>query len=367
MTVRPLGPSDDPTPSTEGIKYAGSKLKIMPFIARTVSALPDVKTVLDGFTGTSRVAQAFAQLGFDTTANDTAVWSEVFATCYLKSTEPDRYYREIIDELNALEGRDGWFTENYGGALADTKKPFQIRNTRKLDAVRDRIDEMNLNPVDKSVVLTSLIYALDEVDSTIGHYVSYLSKWSPRSFRAMEMRLPKRFAITSENAVIRDDVFNTIQKGSYDLAYFDPPYGSNNEKMPPSRVRYNSYYHFWTTVVLNDKPKLFGKANRREDTKDTANPSVFEEYRKDADGRFLAMKALDRLIGQTKARYVLLSYSSGGRATKQELLDIISTHGKLVQMTEIDYKKNVMADMKRTNEWVSSDDKHKEYLFLMEK
>ena len=85
--------------------------------------------------------------------------------------------------------------------------------------------------------------ALDEVDNTVGHYVSYLAKWSPRSFNNVILKLPKRFKIISENNVICDDIFNTIKNNFYDLAYFDPPYGSNNEKMPSSRVRYNSYYH----------------------------------------------------------------------------------------------------------------------------
>ncbi|MEK7074822.1 MAG: hypothetical protein AAB968_03575, partial [Patescibacteria group bacterium] len=34
---------------------------------------------------------------------------------------------------------------------------------------------------------------------------------------------------------------------------------------------------------------------------------------------------------------------------------------------EIDYKKNIMASMSWTNEWLNSNDAHKEYLFLMEK
>jgi adenine-specific DNA methylase len=48
-----------------------------------------------------------------------------------------------------------------------------------------------------------------------------------------------------------------------DLAYFDPPYGSNNEKRPPSRVRYAAYYHLWTSICRFDRPILFGKAQRR--------------------------------------------------------------------------------------------------------
>ena len=93
--------------------------------------------------------------------------------------------------------------------------------------------------------------------------------------------------------------------------------------MPPSRVRYASYYHIWTTIINNDKPELFGKVNRRVDTRDLVSASVFEEFRKNEKGNFIAMEALRKLIQQTKARYIFLSYSSGGRATKQELNEII--------------------------------------------
>ena len=352
-------------PKTEGIKYAGSKLKLIPHIIHSINNL-DIKTVLDGFSGTTRVSQAFAQLGYNTTCNDASEWSEVFGNCYLLSNKNDAYYQEIIDILNNLQGYDGWFTEHYGGDNTNGKMPFQIHNTRKLDAIRDKIDELNLEWIDKCVILTSLIRAMDSVDNTLGHFVSYLSGWSARSYNVMKMELPNRFPITTNNKVIKQDIFETI-KSYHDLAYFDPPYGSNNEKMPPSRVRYASYYHIWKTVILNDKPKVFGKANRREDTHDTISASIFEEYKKNNDGKFLAMQAIDRLISETNARYILLSYSSGGRATKQELFDIIHSHGKLISAQEIDYKKNVMAGFCWTKEWLNNPCTNKEYLFLMEK
>lgn len=352
---------------TEGIKYAGSKLKIIPYISQIITEIPDVKTVLDGFSGSTRVSQAFAKMGYDTTANDVSVWSEVFATCYLKSSKPDTYYKEIIHHLNGLQGYDGWFSEHYGGEAAETKRPFQAKNTRKLDAIRDEIERLNLAWEDKCVILTSLIYALDAVDSTMGHYVAYLAKWSPRSFKDLQLKLPKRFPITSDNKVIKGDIFDTIAKTEYDFAYFDPPYGSNNEKMPPSRVRYNSYYHIWTTIIQHDKPAIFGKANRREDSRDSKKGSVFEEFRKDSEGHFMAMNALGELIRNTQSHYILLSYSSGGRATKADLIDIIADSGKLLKAIEIDYKKNVMSAMRWSNEWINSDEKYHEYLFLMEK
>lgn len=220
---------------------------------------------------------------------------------------------------------------------------------------------------DKCVILTSLIYALDSVDNTIGHYASYLAKWSPRSHNNLFLKLPRRFKNNQSHKIIRGDIFDVIRKKEFDFAYFDPPYGSNNEKMPPSRVRYSSYYHIWTTVINNDKPELFGKVNRRADTRDLIAGSVFEEYRKNENGNFIAMEALRKLIQQTKSRYILLSYSSGGRATKQELNGIIHESGKLLKAVEINYKVNVMGGMRWTNEWVNNDSQHHEYLFLMEK
>lgn len=354
-------------PETEGIKYAGSKLKILPQIIDIISGL-EIKNVLDGFSGSTRVSQLFAKMGFNTTSSDCSIWSETLATAYLLNGREPKEYQRIIDHLNGVQGYEGWFSEHYGGTEATgAKRPFQMKNTMKLDAVRDEIDRMGLDKIETAVVLTSLILALDSVDSTLGHFAAYLADWSPRSHNEMKLRLPKLFISEGKNRVVRNDIFETVNESEFDLAYFDPPYGSNNEKMPPSRVRYNSYYHIWTTVILNDRPQLFGKVNRREDSRDTASPSVFEEFRKDENGNFLAMNAIRSLIKQTNSRYILLSYSSGGRATKEALHDILNTGGKLIRAVEIDYKKNVMGTMRWTNEWVNSDGKYVEYLFLMEK
>jgi adenine-specific DNA-methyltransferase len=355
------------TPKTEGIKYAGSKLKLLPYILDITSEL-EVHSVLDGFSGTTRVSQAFAQCGLNTISNDVSEWSRVFATAYLLNTKPREYYTSIIEHLNSLEGYDGWFTENYGAEVGDgRKRPFQQKNTRKLDAIRDEIDRMNLDEIEKAVALTSLIRALDSVDNTIGHYAAYLSEWSPRSYNDLRLTVPTLFRSSGENRVIMDDIFKSIGEVETDLAYFDPPYGSNNDKMPPSRVRYTSYYHIWTTVIRNDKPEIFGKVNRRADSRDDISASVFEEFRKNDDGKFIAMEAIRSLIRNTQSRYILLSYSSGGRATKEELYDILESEGSLRKSVAIDYKKNVMSGMRWTNEWINSDGNHEEFLFLIEK
>lgn len=363
------------SPSTQGIKYAGSKLKLLPYIlelARRVNA----KTVFDGFSGTTRVSQALAQRGYKVISNDVAVWSEVFGRCYLLNKREPSEYQDLIDHLNAVPPIDGWFTEHYGGELNGgssvgpdgLKKPWQIHNTRKLDAIREEIDHLSLDDVEKPVALTSLIQALDRVDSTLGHFVSYLRNWSPRSYKDLELRIPEVSVASQEHEVYRKDIFDLVPEISADLAYFDPPYGSNNEKMPPSRVRYASYYHVWTTICLYDKPEIFGKAKRRNDTRDRVAGSVFEEFRRNDDGQFIAVEAIDRLIKAAKTRWIILSYSSGGRATANELDGALKSHGKLLDVVEVDYKRNVMAGMKWTNEWLrDGEETNREFLFLIEK
>jgi adenine-specific DNA-methyltransferase len=360
-------------PVTEGIKYAGSKLSLLPYILQLVQKASG-STILDGFAGSTRVAQAFAKMGYRVVANDIAVWSKVFGTCYLLNTKPREHYTKLIEHLNAVPPRDGWFTEHYGGmpnggcsVQADgLKKPWQIHNTRKLDGIREEIEKLTLSEIEKAVVLTSLILALDEVDSTLGHFVSYLRDWSPRSYKELVLRVPRIFPQEHNHEVHQRDVFDVASQCQADIAYFDPPYGSNNEKMPPSRVRYASYYHLWTSVCLFDKPRLFGKAKRREDTSDVVAGSVFEEFRRGESGRFIAVEAIDRLLTITSVPWVILSYSSGGRATAAELNEVLTRHGEIVEVIEVDYKKNVMAGMKWTNEWVrDAEAPNREFLFLM--
>jgi adenine-specific DNA-methyltransferase len=356
-------------PETEGIKYAGSKLKILPYILQEVKSLPDVKHILDGFSGTTRVSQALYKSGYDVTCNDISYWSETFGKCYLQADKPATYYQPIIDHLNALEGKLGWFSEHYGAQdLNNGKYPFQLHNTMKLDAIREEIENLNLSEIDKQVLLTSLILALDKVDNSLGHQVSYLSKWSARSYHTLELKVPLiTYPKLGKTEVMRGDIMETIKNKSFDLAYLDPPYGSNNNKMPSSRVRYSSYYHLWTTIIKNDHPKLFGKAQRREDTRDLVSTSAFEDYKKDENGKLNALNELERLIHIIHANYILLSYSSGGIISKNELIEILQKNGTLIHSQEIDYKKNVMANMKWTNEWSAKSSSNQEYLFLLKK
>ena len=78
--------------------------------------------------------------------------------------------------------------------------------------------------------------------------------------------------------------------------------------------------------------------------------------------------AIEKLIRETKANYIILSYSTGGRATAEHLYEAIRLNGHVKDLIQVDYKKNVMANMRWTHDWVrEAEEPHKELIFVIEK
>lgn len=350
--------------NTEGIKYMGSKKEILVHIDKVLQNLP-IKKAVDAFAGSTRVGQFFKNKGFDVISNDINIWSKTFALCYLKNKKPKSYYQKLIDELNTLPPVKGWFTENYGGAnnnglsvQADGKKRiWQTHVTEKLDAIRQKIEEWKkeskIDEVEEAVLLTSLILGLDKVDSSLGHQVSYLKAWSARSFNNLVLKVPDFKVNNSVIEVYQEDALKLCKKNPADLYYFDPPYGSNNDEMPSSRVRYGQYYHIWKSVILNDSPKVVGKINKRADADPAGSYSVFEDYKKDSFGKFLAQIAIEEMIEYSSSPYVLFSYNNNSRVPLKNIVDFLELKKYKYNIDRIDYKKNVMAAMVSTNNWAN--------------
>jgi adenine-specific DNA-methyltransferase len=307
------------------IKYLGSKRRLVPVLTRICEAAR-ARTALDLFTGTTRVAQAFKQLGTHVTAVDTARYSEVFARCYVATdaTGVDKDdLREALRHLQALPGRPGYFTETF----CERARFFQPFNGARIDAIRDALARDYAASPLFPILLTSLVEAADRVDSTTGVQMAYVKSWAPRSFNPLELRAPQ--LLVGSGRAIRGDALElggTI--GGFDLAYLDPPYNQH---------RYFTNYHVWETLVAWDAPQHYGVACKRLDARDPSTKSTFNARRAMPD-------ALRAVVRDVPARVLVLSYNDESWIALEELRDMCGTRGA-VEVLEFDSKRYVGAQI----------------------
>src|SRR5580765_870408 len=234
------------------VKYIGSKRVLAPMLQRLAALLP-IRSACDLFPGTTRVGQAFRQAGVAVRSNDTATYSEALAQAYVVATEGDRArLPELLAHLRTVPPVHGYFTETF----CVRSRYFQPQNGMRVDAIRDEIDRLDLTPVERGLLVTSLLEAADRVDSTCGLQMAYVKRWSARSYGDLELREPRLVAGPAGTVSRRDANELAPQLDGVDCAYLDPPYNQHS---------YFSNYHIWETLVRWDRPATYGVACKRVD------------------------------------------------------------------------------------------------------
>ncbi len=331
------------------IKYIGSKRTLVPRIVDVLGRLPEVSTVCDIFTGTTRVAHGIKAAGYHVTTNDLATYSEALGLCYVEADRSALDLDSLHEKLRYLEslpGVDGYFTETF----CINSRYFQPHNGRRVDAMRPVIDEIAADRVERGILLTSLMEAADRVDSTCGLQMAYLKKWAARSFNDIELRLPA--VLDGQGRALRGDANEQARslKG-IDLFYIDPPYNQHS---------YFSNYHIWETLVRNDSPESYGIACKRIDCKTTKS---------DYNSKKRAWDAFSDLIRSLDAPYMLVSFNNEGYFTAEQIIDLLGERGE-VGHVPVDFKRYVGAqigihNLKGEKVGEVSHLRNKEYLFLV--
>jgi len=304
------------------IKYIGSKRVLVPRIVATIQALPDVHTVLDLFSGTTRVSHALKRSGFCVTANDHNTYAYILARCYVQAdrTRVLADAERLIPELSAQPPSPGYFTETF----CVRSRFFHPKNGARIDAIRERIAQLSLDPDLEAVLLTSLMEAADRVDSTTGLQMAYLKEWAPRAHNDLELRMPN--VLDGPGTALQSDAVDAARAVAADLAYVDPPYNQHS---------YMGNYHIWETLVRWDKPEAYGIACKRIQCR---------EYRSDFNSKVRIHSALRDVIASLQAKYLLVSFNNEGHVTREEMEGLLQSRGH-VRVIEVDFKRYVGAQI----------------------
>ena len=308
------------------IKYLGSKRSLLPVIQRVAKAVPHATSVVDLFSGTARVGHALKSRGFQVFSNDHNAYGATLARCYVQADAErvERQARLLIHELSRLPGQAGYFTETF----CERSRFFQPRNGARVDAIREEIARKSLDPTLEAVVLVSLMEAADRVDSTCGVQMAYLKQWAPRAFNDLELRMPAVLGASPHGScrAVQLDAADAINELGADIVYLDPPYNQHS---------YLGNYHVWESLVLWDKPEVYGIACKRIDVRARKSDFNLKPRFKDA---------FAHVVRTAKCRVLVVSFNNEGYMPRPEMEELLAERGS-VFVIATDFKRYVGAQI----------------------
>ena len=333
------------------IKYLGSKKTLLPAIEEVVRGLEGSESVIDLFSGTSRVGHHLKKCGYKVHSNDLNTYAYTLASCYVVADkeETEAIVRPLIKQMNQIKAKEGYFTKTF----CEDSLFFQPKNGEKIDAIREWIETQNFSWEIKSILLVSLMEAADRVDSTCGIQMAYLKNWSARSHNDLELRIPALVSRPKAGkcSATHMDAIVAASKLSGDIAYLDPPYNQH---------KYLGNYHIWESLVRWDKPEVYGKARKRIDVRE--RKSTFNQKKKICD-------AMQKMVDSLDVSHIIVSFNNEGYISQEEMTEILSSRGDVLCISK-DYKRYVGAqigihDRKGQKVGAVSHLQNKEFIFLV--
>ena len=305
-------------------RYLGNKYSLSSFIRKIVDEnCKGVNIVVDIFSGTGAVANAFK--------DKMIVTNDLLYSNYISNYAWFGYERyskkkiiELIYDYNQIQtNENNYMRINF----ADTF--FSADDCSKIGYIREDIEirykNKGINFKEYAILITSLLYAMDRIANTVGHYDAYRKNVDFGKNLILNVILPEE-NINPNNVCYNLDANELIDNVKGDLLYLDPPYNSR---------QYCDAYHLLENVARWEKPEVYGVARKMDRT------SLKSDY-----CMVNATKAFEDLIEKADAKYILLSYNnmaekgngrSNAKISDEDIVRILSKKGK-VTIFESDYK-----------------------------
>lgn len=302
-------------------RYLGNKYKLLPVISHVVKKeCILVNSVADIFAGTGAVSSAFADKQIIT--NDLLYSNYISNVAWFGSQNFNKKrIIEIVAYYNSVQpAEENYMTQNF----SDTY--FSHKTCAKIGFIREDIEKKYhlgfINERERAILITSLLYAMDRIANTCGHYDAYIKDGN--FSKELELAVPEVSSCNNKNNQCYNKDANLLVKEiSADLVYIDPPYNSR---------QYCDTYHLLENVAKWEKPKVFGVARKMD------RSHLKSEYCTQN-----AAKALEDLIDNINAKYILFSYNnmaskgndrSNAKISDEDILRILQKKGTVKVFTE---------------------------------
>lgn len=326
-------------------RYLGSKTKLLSFIHETIDKEKiEFYSFLDLFAGTGSVAESFNDGSHKIIVNDILECNRCSYNAFFgKEKIDEKMLEKFINEFNcSTPSEENYFSLNFSDTF------FSKRNCLKIGYIREKIDELFndkiINQREKDYLVTSLVYAMDHIANTVGHYDAYRRGGDlDKELVLLLLDVPSS-ANNKNNEIYKEDSNDLVKRIECDLVYIDPPYNSR---------QYCDAYHLLENVASWKKPKVYGVARKMD------RAGLKSRYCENS-----APRVFDKLIQDLNCKYIIVSYNNMGlkgvgrsqaKISDVDIIRSLEQKGKVI-IYEIDFNQFTTGKTKIED--------HKERLFV---
>ena len=314
------------------MRYLGSKESLTEPIVQLLAnkgLLQRKMVFFDGFCGMGSVSDAVKTSYDHIIVNDSLRCSSIFTLGKLYANECtfEKLGLDPFEYLNSNNNiRQGFIYLNYspGGS---SRMYFSAENAGRIDYFRFQIESWNnqglLSDKEYAYLLACLMESVSDVSNTAGVYGAYLKHWDSRAKKHIVFsRIDSKEGICLNVDRYNSKIENIISEVNCDILYLDPPYTQN---------QYGTQYHLLETLVLDDNPTISKVTGSRPTS----------PLRSDWSKMYHAHILFDKVVAETKASHIILSYNNDGFMSKEFIESTLKRYGVEDTYTciVIDYKK----------------------------
>ena len=328
----------------ESRRYIGNKAKLTNWIMNIIeNETKNLESFIDIFAGTAIISKSAVKKYKKVIVNDLLYSNNiVYKAFFEKGIWNREKLEDFIYKYNSINSdtlRDNYFSVNFGN------KFFEQNVAKKIGFIRQDIEneKSNLTEKEYSILLATIIYNMDKVANTVGHFDAYIKK--PIRKRQFQLKLIEINDFDNIE-IFREDANTLSKKIKADIAYIDPPYNSR---------QYSRFYHIYETLIKWDKPKLFGVALKPK-------PENMSKY--------CTVKAKDsfkELVNNLDVKYLAVSYNNTYKSKSKSSENKIKLEEITEILNEVGETKIFEKSHKAFNTGKTDFSDHKEFLFLTKK
>lgn len=323
-------------------RYTGSKYKLADWIFEIIDSHCSGSSFCDIFAGTGIIARTALDRMAKVVINDFLYSNELIYKAFFMQSRYDKerieHYKNTFQSLQVFDLSENYVSTNFGG------KFFSHNDAILIGEIRECIEKANdINDKERSILIASLLYSIDKIANTVGHYDAYIKGHTLKDQFKFDIISP--YQTESMISIFREDANILAKSLECDIVYIDPPYNSR---------QYSRFYHLLENIASWKKPELYGVALKPK-------PENMSEY-----CRATALEAFTALINDLKCKYILVSYNNTYASKSSSSLNKMT----LDNIKQVLASKGSLSSFEKSHQFFNAGKTsfldHKEMLFLVE-